>query len=595
VIRRPFALLFLVLAAWFLAGCGRFELAGTDEVVVRFQAAREGPSVPRLRGAVEERLALYRIGGTAAVEGPNVSVTTSRRMAPVVRHALSLPSAWRVLPADATRVASVGSARDWTAMVGASDTSCMLFFELGPRGEWTGRCADPKRARAMTPLLSTSGELSMFPEPADVRPDDRIAVGSFFVSRDSLETDALLARARVRPVSAWLEARALPELTFIDATPAKTNMPLAASVIVVPSIFAIAWLFVLRRFDRSQPEPWWLLFATLALGGASAFLAALLERAIANTIPILNPWRVVDATPRGIALTFVSYTVTVGLVEELAKCLGCQLAYLRREFDEPVDGIVYAAAAAAGFSLIENIAYLNQARMSPAVLAARTFLTLPAHVFFSSLWGYGYGRRFVTRSPLSILIGLALSVVLHGAFDTLVTTPKWMPVAIALDAALAVAFVVLVRRLLRYGSGSAPGATVRLVFPTGHLEGFTASTFAFVGSSAALFILCVLAEKNGIEPWALGAAAALLFTFFVAGFGITHFVPLDIVVDHEGVTFSGILRRWSEVASADLEARRNKAHVVLRTTRGDVVRLGVGESPVMERAVDTICARLASK
>lgn len=597
-------LLAVFLASLFLVGCSRFELAGTDEVVVRFSIGAEPPPARYSRVAIQDRLALYRIPAVVVVEKGDVAVTTRRRSAPIVRHALSIQNVWNVFPSDAAKpVPTLKGAgqRDWTSIIADASDTCMLLFELGPRGEWNPRCGDAKRAVRLAPVRGENGTFALPPlSPAG---GDVVTVGSFVLTRDGGATDpaalaeveSLLARARVRPMNAWLDGRILPTLAFVRTESAPTNVPLASGVILIPTVFALAWLIVLRRFDRSQPEPWWLLLTTLGLGGVSAVGAAIVERTIATYVPALNPWRASGPGTTAILQSFVAYTITVGFVEEAAKFLASQPAYFRREFDEPVDGIVYASAAAAGFSLIENIAYLNQARLSPAVLAARTFLTLPAHVFISAIWGYTCGQRFVTRSRLAIAVGLVIAVLMHGAFDTLVTTPTLMPLAIVFDAILAVVFIVLVRRLLRYGLGSAPGAKAhRLMFPTGHFEGFAFSAFFFVGTSAALFVVCVFAEKYGFDSWMTPTAVALLLVFFASGFGVTTFVPLDIVVDHEGVTFSGVLRRWAEVKRVRLDEHGRRAHVVVNTSRGENIRLGVGDTSVMKRALETIEARLSS-
>ena len=600
-------------ALFFGVGCGVVDLAGTDEVVVHFEysslppvrsgQAPTGTPSAQILGAIQDRLALYRVAGTATAHDGHVDVTAQRRNAVVIRHALALPTTLNAFALDTHAPPNPAGARrrEWTSMMGAPDAACTLLFELDATGEWFARCGDAARTAPLTAMRTANGIALPAPDMHAGAHADVIAVGSFIIARDVTDADPraladaemLLARARVRPLSAWLDARPLPRLTFASIEPAPANLPLAASVIGIPLLFAMAWLLVLRRFDRSQPEPWWLLIATLLCGGITALGAAGVERFVAQKVSFLNPWRSGDAGPRALVQALVAYTLTVGLVEELAKWLACQLAYKRREFDEPIDGIVYASAAAAGFSLLENVAYLNQARMSPAVLAARTFLTLPAHVFFSALWGYGYGRKLVTRQHMRIATNIFLAVVLHGLFDTLVTTPRLMPAAIVLDMMMAVTFIVLVRRLLRFGSGAAPfSGAERLLYPTGHQEGFAISSIVFVVSSAALFLVCVAAETRGIDTLIMTVGAGLLIAFFVAGWGVTHFVPLDIVVDHEGITFSGVLRRWRDVTRAELDPRATRAHVVLYTARGETVRLGVGEMLVMRRAYETISTRL---
>ena len=39
--------------------------------------------------------------------------------------------------------------------------------------------------------------------------------------------------------------------------------------LALPIAVALGWIFFVRRIDRARPEPWWLLLATVALGGAA--------------------------------------------------------------------------------------------------------------------------------------------------------------------------------------------------------------------------------------------------------------------------------------------------------------------------------------
>src|SRR5439155_1969549 len=93
------------------------------------------------------------------------------------------------------------------------------------------------------------------------------------------------------------------------------------------------------------------------------------------------------------------------------------LAYQRREFDEPVDGIVYGAVSALGFAAVENVKYFTVGRLSAVIVIVRTFMSIPAHMFFGAIWGYAAGRKLVARRT-SIALFLALAALLHGAFDT---------------------------------------------------------------------------------------------------------------------------------------------------------------------------------
>jgi len=111
----------------------------------------------------------------------------------------------------------------------------------------------------------------------------------------------------------------------------------------------------------------------------------------------------------------------IGPVEELAKLIAVWLAIYRSpDFREPLDGIIYAATAAIGFACVENIVYLGY--LGPGIIVSRALFATPAHVMFSSMWGYSLGLARFRREGefLTVFKGLAISAVLHGMYNFLV-------------------------------------------------------------------------------------------------------------------------------------------------------------------------------
>src|SRR5262245_6916775 len=107
----------------------------------------------------------------------------------------------------------------------------------------------------------------------------------------------------------------------------------------------LAWLWVLYRKDAREPEPLHLVLGTYALGA----LAALLWVRVRTGIDVRwdpSRWPAVDA-----AVTACG--------EELCKCLAFLPAFLHRENDEPLDGVVYGSAAALGFASLESTLFVQ--------------------------------------------------------------------------------------------------------------------------------------------------------------------------------------------------------------------------------------------
>lgn len=165
---------------------------------------------------------------------------------------------------------------------------------------------------------------------------------------------------------------------------------------IAPVLFL---LLVIYRKDRYEPEPLHLIAWVFFLGTLSVIPAGLIELLF----------------PEGV----FSSAVVAPVVEETMKFLIVFLAIYRHpEFDEPMDGIVYAAAASLGFATIENILYVIDGGLAVGIV--RAIASVPGHVVFSCIWGFALGtakfRPERERAGI-ILIGLLGGMVLHAVFN----------------------------------------------------------------------------------------------------------------------------------------------------------------------------------
>jgi protease PrsW len=183
------------------------------------------------------------------------------------------------------------------------------------------------------------------------------------------------------------------------------DLLIVAAVAFAPGLF---WLWYFFKKDRVHPEPLYLIRKCFLLGMAGIVPAALVELSLA------------------FASTFWQFVFVAPAIEELIKFWVVRRAvYDRVEFDEPVDGIVYAAAAALGFATAENALYLFKAygigTETVATLGIiRAFLSVPGHALWSAMWGYALGfAKFsdAKRGRELIVRGILLAAVLHGIFN----------------------------------------------------------------------------------------------------------------------------------------------------------------------------------
>jgi hypothetical protein len=311
---------------------------------------------------------------------------------------------------------------------------------------------------------------------------------------------------------------------------------------------------------------------------------------LARASPWLDP-RVVTFGGQVFALpiAFVVFTVVIGLVEEGAKLLGASYALRRREFDEPVDGIVYGIASSLGFAAAENFHYFALARLSAPTVIARCFMSVPAHMFFGAIWGYALGARLLDKKT-RVLGFLLLSAAAHGLFDAFLSTDGAGLLAVVLEVGLASVFVVLVRRSLRHGVLDeeilAIPAEERRLIRVGRTAMFFASSALLHALAFGIFLFGAwyqLARQRPGVVFVVGSSVMLALLAFAA-LGVSESLPLDVVIDDYGVTFAGTGRPWRRIRGFT----RHDDHVLLECDAGPI-RLGPatrGEIDAIARALE---------
>jgi RsiW-degrading membrane proteinase PrsW (M82 family) len=126
----------------------------------------------------------------------------------------------------------------------------------------------------------------------------------------------------------------------------------------------------------------------------------------------------------------ILYAVLIaGLTQEMCKYAVVRYTiYMSREFDEPMDGIVYMMACGTGFAVWINYHRLSgqghQVWLSTG--AAQAVVTTLAHASFAGALGYVMGRaKFSRRSaPVRatlLMLGLLGAAALNGQFSVVET------------------------------------------------------------------------------------------------------------------------------------------------------------------------------
>lgn len=175
---------------------------------------------------------------------------------------------------------------------------------------------------------------------------------------------------------------------------------------IVPGV---ALLYFFKKSDRHQPEPWRIIWITFFLCVLLLFPVVFIEIFLES----LTGW---SAQHPQVSARFLHAIVGVALVEEFFKLLPVWIYAARKpEFDEMIDGLVYGAAAAAGFATVENIFYVLQHGFAIGIV--RAILAVPMHLFTGALLGYGLALGKLQKKRFAPLLLFVLATLCHGIYD----------------------------------------------------------------------------------------------------------------------------------------------------------------------------------
>ena len=191
----------------------------------------------------------------------------------------------------------------------------------------------------------------------------------------------------------------------------------AAFMSCVPAMF---WLGFFYLMDRHEPEPKQLVVGVCVLGAlVAAPLADFVQATVVPAVALEQQGLYAYSLDR-----ILHAVLVVGLTQEMCKYAVVRYTiYMSREFDEPMDGIVYMMACGTGFAVWINYHRLSgqghQVYLSTG--AAQAVVTTLAHASFAGALGYVMGRaKFSRRSaPVRAALlmgGLLGAAVLNGQF-----------------------------------------------------------------------------------------------------------------------------------------------------------------------------------
>lgn len=176
---------------------------------------------------------------------------------------------------------------------------------------------------------------------------------------------------------------------------------------ILPALF---WLWFWLREDKLNPEPRSRLLFSFLMGMAVVLLVYPLQKS-----------------------AYASFGLTIGTlalwagIEEVAKYIAAFISGLHsKEFNEPIDALIYMITAALGFSAFENTLFLLTPLVSgnidqSIVTGNMRFIGASLlHIVSSSVVGYCIGHEFFRGRMAKVLwtiLGLILAIALHTIFN----------------------------------------------------------------------------------------------------------------------------------------------------------------------------------
>lgn len=177
---------------------------------------------------------------------------------------------------------------------------------------------------------------------------------------------------------------------------------------VLPVILLMIFIY---RQDKYEKEPIGLLIRAF-IGGMVAIPLDLLLVSLIDSVFYTDT-------------AFHSAFIEAGFCEELSKFIILFLAiWWNRNFNEYMDGIVYAAFVGLGFACVENIMYVFQGGIGTGLV--RALLSVPGHFLFAVIMGYFFSlAKFSKTGRFGYLMAALFGAVLaHGLFDWLLMLPE---------------------------------------------------------------------------------------------------------------------------------------------------------------------------
>ncbi len=190
------------------------------------------------------------------------------------------------------------------------------------------------------------------------------------------------------------------------------NLVYISIAVILSTVY---WLYFLLKYDKVEREP---IDTVVGIGFTGAILSVggvFIYGAIFYTV-----FPFAEIVNDHASWFFCAFDgMHVGLYEEFMKMGAALLLVMTlKQFNEPVDAIIYSMTIGMGFAAIENVIYAMSNGFG--ILFVRSMISMPVHMGCAAVWGLGIAtfRYNSSKSLIKTLLPFYLvSAFLHGLFD----------------------------------------------------------------------------------------------------------------------------------------------------------------------------------
>ena len=179
-------------------------------------------------------------------------------------------------------------------------------------------------------------------------------------------------------------------------------------ITILPSLLIVTFFVMSDRFREPNKEILKVFVYGIILVFPAFYLNSALDAIFAS---------------RSISENLIRSFLTAAPVEEVLKfCVLYSLVYKMKDFNEPIDGIVYGVSVSLGFATLENIYYVyflsDYFDSSARTLAiVRSFSAVPAHGVFGAVMGYFFMKYSFVKKQNNLFLCMFVPFLLHGFYN----------------------------------------------------------------------------------------------------------------------------------------------------------------------------------